>query len=246
MTTPTLARMLYFTLLFTATLPVQAGWWEKGKALLESLDTGDNATTTLGTNEIAAGLREALKVGTGNVVSQLGQTNGYYKDPRAHIPLPDSLASVRDVLEKVGMGDTLNDLELRMNRAAEAAAPKARDMFIDAITNMTLEDAKSIYNGPDDAATRFFQKQMSDPLTAEFTPVVNNSLAQVGAIQSYDQVMSQYQKIPFVPDVKANLSQYVVDHAISTIFDYLATEEAAIRANPAKRTTELLRKVFGR
>ncbi len=245
-----MTRTLTWLLLFMLTPTIaQAGdnWWDKGKQLLEGFGSDDAATTTALSNaDIAAGLREALRVGSDNVVSQLGQTDGYYQDPKAHIPLPDSLNRVRNTLARVGLSEQLDELELRMNRAAEAAAPRARTMFVDAIRNMTLDDARAIYNGPEDAATRYFQKQMSKPLQREFTPVINSSLAEVGAIQTYDQVMNDYQQLPFVPDIKADLSQHVVDHAIGAIFDYLAVEEAAIRANPAKRTTELLRKVFAR
>jgi len=235
------------TLGLLANQPVAAesSWWEQGKALLKGISNSDTSGT-LSQQEIAAGLREALRVGTTNVVEQLGRTNGYYNDPKAHIPLPESLASARDTLAKIGMSDSLDNLELRLNRAAEKAAPRARDMFIEAIKNMSLDDVKQIYNGPEDAATRYFQRQMSQPLTTEFTPVVDNSLSQVGAIRTYDNVMSRYEEIPFVPDIKANLSQHVVDHAIGAIFEYLAVEEEAIRENPAKRTTALLRKVFSR
>ncbi|MCS3903750.1 hypothetical protein J2T55_001781 [Methylohalomonas lacus] len=245
-----MTRTLTWLLLFMLTPMIaqaDGNWWDKGKQMLEGFGSDDAATTgALSNADIAAGLREALRVGSDNVVSQLGQTNGYYEDPKAHIPLPDNLKQVRDALARVGLAEQIDDLELRMNRAAEAAAPKARTMFVDAIRNMTLDDARAIYNGPEDAATRYFQEQMSTPLEREFTPMINNSLAEVGAIQTYDQVMNDYQQLPFVPDIKANLSQHVVDHAIGAIFDYLAVEEAAIRANPAKRTTELLQKVFAR
>ncbi len=223
----------------------EGGWWDRGKSLFDGF-MGSDSAAELTENEIAAGLREALRVGTDNVVTQLGQEGGYYNDPRAHIPLPESLNKARDTLARVGLSDTLDDLELRMNRAAEAAAPKARDLFIDAISDMSLDDVKAIYNGPEDAATRYFQSRMSQPLTEEFTPVVNDSLSQVGAISTYDNFISRYQQIPLMPDIKADLSEHVVDHAITAIFDYLAVEEAAIREDPAKRTTALLRKVFSR
>ncbi|MDZ7735755.1 MAG: DUF4197 domain-containing protein [Gammaproteobacteria bacterium] len=224
-------------------VPAETGWWERGKVLFEDFTGSDSGALT--NTEIASGLREALRVGTGNVVSQLGQRNGYFNDPKAHIPLPDSLNRTRDTLARIGMSDTLDDLELRMNRAAEAAAPRARTMFIEAIRNMTLDDARRIYSGPEDAATRYFQARMSQPLTAEFTPIVNESLAQVGALRTYDDIVNRYRQIPFVPDIRADLSTHVVDHAITAIFDYLAIEEAAIRRDPAKRTTALLQKVFG-
>ena len=134
---------------------------------------------------------------------------------------------------------------LRLNRAAETATPKAKKLFWDAISQMTLDDVNRIYEGPDDAATRYFQGKMSDPLAKEMGPVVNESLSEVGAIKSYDNVMGRYEQIPFVPDVKANISDYVVEKGMDGIFHYLAKEEAAIRNNPVKRTTELLQKVFG-
>jgi hypothetical protein len=142
------------------------------------------------------------------------------------------------------MSAMLDDLEVRLNRAAEVATPKARDLFLQAIADMTLEDAKAIYSGPDDAATRYFQGKMSPPLAEEMSPIVQASLAQVGAVKAYDDVMGRYQALPFVPDAKADLSTYVVEKGMDGIFFYLAQQEAAIRQDPAKRTTELLRKVF--
>ncbi len=110
---------------------------------------------------------------------------------------------------------------------------------------MTLEDVEGIYNGPDDAATRYFQGKMTPPLVERMVPVVNESLAEVGAIRSYDEMMGQYKAVPFVPDVKADLTDYVVEQAMDGLFHYVAKEEAAIRNNPAERTTELLKHVFG-
>jgi len=144
------------------------------------------------------------------------------------------------------MGSMLDDLELKLNRAAEAATPKAKALFLQSIQQMTLEDAQAVYSGPDDAATRYFEDKMSAPLTAEMSPVVSESLSQVGAIAAYDKVMSRYQNVPFAPDVKADLSEYVVSEGIGGIFYYLAKEEAAIRQDPAKRTTDILKKVFGK
>lgn len=139
-----------------------------------------------------------------------------------------------------------DDLELRLNRAAEAAAPRARSVFVQAITDMTLDDVKAIYDGPKDAATQFFRKNMSVPLTESMRPVVDGALADVGAIQAYDQMIGQYKTVPFVPDVKADLTTYVLGKALDALFLYLAREEAAIRENPAKRTTDLLQKVFSK
>ncbi|MDH3331853.1 MAG: DUF4197 domain-containing protein, partial [Desulfobulbaceae bacterium] len=194
---------------------------------------------------IGAGLKEALLVGSQNVVSQLGRPDGFNLDPAIHIPLPQQLNNVKSLLGKVGMSSMLDDLELKLNRAAEVATPKAKELFAQAISEMTFEDVMNIYNGPDDAATRYFQEKMTPPLAREMQPVVDQSLAEVGAVQAYDNVMGEYRGIPFVPDVKADLTSYVVEKGMDGIFHYIALEEAAIRQNPAKRTTELLQRVFG-
>jgi hypothetical protein len=152
---------------------------------------------------------------------------------------------VQAALNKVGMSSMVDDLELRLNRAAEAATPKAKKLFGDAIQEMTMDDVKTIYQGPDDAATSYFKEKMSKPLAEEMKPIVKESLAEVGAIQSYEKMMGQYKSLPFVPDVKADLTDHVLDKGMDGIFYYMAKEEAAIRKNPVKRTTELLRKVFG-
>ncbi|PLX97714.1 MAG: DUF4197 domain-containing protein [Desulfuromonas sp.] len=218
----------------------QARLWQQGTDILNAAV----AERPLTTDEIGQGLKEALKVGTGNVVIQLGRKDGFNLDPVIHIPLPDKLVKVQTALDKVGLSYLLNDLELKLNRAAELAAPKARALFWQSIYEMTFNDIMSIYNGPDDAATRYFQNRMTPGLIVEMRPVVSASLAQVGAIQAYDRAIGKYRALPFVPDVKADLTSYVIEQGISGIFFYLAREEQAIRRNPANRTTELLQRVF--
>lgn len=195
--------------------------------------------------EIGLGLKDALKVGSERVVNLLGVENGFNSNPDVHIPLPKTLRKVQSALKSVGMSGLADDVELRLNRAAEAAVPKAKTLFWDAITGMTLDDVMGIYKGPPDSATRYFQGKMSTPLAGEMRPVVDGALAEVGAIAAYDNMMGQYKSIPFVPDVKANLTDHVIAKAMDGLFLYLAKEETAIRENPAKRSTDLLRKVFG-
>lgn len=222
----------------------QGSLFDKAKGALKGMGGTAPGGAGLGSDEIAAGLREALKVGTERVVGQVGATDGFNADPTIHIPLPGALKNVQQVLRKVGKAELADDLELRLNRAAEAAAPEAKQLFWQAISEMTLDDVEGIYKGPDDAATRYFQQKMTPALAKRMSPIVDHTLADVGAIQSYDTMMARYQAMPFVPDVKANLTEYVVDKAMDGIFHYVAKEEAAIRHNPAKRTTELLQKVF--
>lgn len=222
-----------------------AGWWDKGVDILKSIGT-DEAPAELTLEEIGAGLKEALQVGSENVVRQLGRTDGFNLDSNIHIPLPDSLDKVKTMLTKVGMSRLFEDLELKLNRAAETATPKARQLFLNAISQMTFDDIRKIYDGPDDAATQYFRQTMTPDLTEEMRPVIDDSLSQVGAVQAYDNMMSQYKSLPFVPDVKADLTNHVIEKGMDGIFYYMAKEEAAIRKDPVKRTTELLQKVFTR
>lgn len=222
-----------------------AGWLDKGTELLKSLGGSDTARE-LTVEEIGSGLKEALRVGSETVVQQLGAVDGFNNDAQIHIPLPDSLNYVKTMLSKVGMSALFEDLELRLNRAAEAATPKAKQLFFDAIAQMTLEDVKGIYNGPDDAATQFFKAKMSPQLAEEMKPVIEDTLMEVGAVRAYDNMMKEYTAIPFVPDVKADLTGHVIEKGMDGIFYYIAKEEAAIRKDPMKRTTELLEKVFTR
>ena len=220
-----------------------AGWLDK---LKEMVSGGDEKQQTISTEDIGGGLKEALRVGTETVVSSLGATDGFNLDPQIRIPLPQQLGQVKKVLGKIGMDSMLVDLETRLNRAAEIATPKAKQFFIGAINDMTLDDVMAIYNGPEDSATQYFKSKMSGPLAIEMKPVVDESLADVGAASSYDAAMERYNSVPFVPKVDADLSDYVVEKGMDGIFYYLAKEEAAIRQDPAKRTTELLKLVFGK
>lgn len=220
---------------------LSADWLSKLKDSLGKKNTDQS----LSTDEVGGGLKEALRVGTDTVVGNLGQAGGFDLDPQIHIPLPKQLDSARKLLGKLGMDSMLVDLETKLNEAAEIATPKAKQLFLDAINEMTLDDVMAIYKGPDDAATQYFRSKMSAPLALEMKPVVDNSLEGVGAIQLFDSTMKQYSEIPFAPKINLDLGDYVVEKGMDGIFYYLAKEEAAIRNNPAKRTTELLKTVFG-
>ncbi|MBW2675473.1 MAG: DUF4197 domain-containing protein [Deltaproteobacteria bacterium] len=237
---------IFLAAVFLLACPAQAGntWLDKGTNLLKTV-TGKSQQTGATVEEIGAGLKDALRVGSERVVSRLGRVNGFNSDSDVHIPLPKQLNTVKSALEKIGMSGSLKDLELKLNRAAEAATPKAKRLFRQAIAEMKFDDVRAIYEGPQDAATRYFRGRMSPSLAREMRPVVRRSLASVGAVQAYDGVMKRYRSIPLVPEVKADLTDYVVEKGIDGINHYMAQEEAAIRGNPAKRTTELLRRVFG-
>lgn len=245
-------RCIFFMLLaalvfFSPSQDLKAqSWLEQGKKALEQMTSSPEQDEELSTDTVGQGLKEALKVGTASVVEKLGQPGGFFNHPELHIPLPASLDRVQSVLNKVGASSMLDELELKLNQAAERATPKAKDMFWEAISQMTFEDVMSIYNGPDDAATRYLQDKMSVPLASEMKPTVQDTLSQVGAVQSYNQIMNKYNSIPLVPEVDADLTTYTLDKTLDGIFSLLAQEEAAIRKEPAKQTTELLKTVFGR
>lgn len=232
-------------LLFGIVTTARSGWLEKGTSILKSISGDKETAAALTAGDIASAFKEALHIGTENVVAQLGRSDGFNADSAIRILLPEKFETVRSALSKVGMSRSLDDLELKLNRAAEAATPKAKALFWDAITAMTFEDVQTIYKGPEDSATQYFKGKMTPALTEEMQPIIADSLSQVGAIQTYDRVMGQYQSIPFVPDVKADLTAHVIEKSLDGIFHYVAKEEAAIRQNPLRQTTDLLKRVFG-
>ena len=215
-------------------------WWKK------ILGDNNKSTSALSNDEIGSAFKQALSIGAKNVVSQLGETDGFNADDAIHIPLPKNLTKVRKILKKVGMSAMVDDLEVKLNRAAEVATPVAKDLFVQSIKDMTFDDVKKIYSGPDDSATQYFKEKMSLSLSEKMNPIVEDSLANVGAVQSLNSVMTKYDKIPFVSSVKPDLTSYVVEKGMDGIFYYLAKQEAEIRKNPLKQTTALLKKVFGK
>lgn len=199
----------------------------------------------LGQNEIALGLKEALKVGTDRVVDDLGQVDGFNADPKVHIPLPKVLAQAQSSLRLIGAAGLVDDLELRINRAAEQATPVAKDIFWQAITGLTFEDVNAIYQGPNDAATQYLDRTTRGSLTDAMRPIIDNALAEAGAVAAYDSIIERAQVATFLPDLKTDLTNHVLGRAMDGMFAYLANEEAAIREDPLKRTTALLKRVFG-
>lgn len=235
----------------TFTQQAHADWFSKGLEFLKG-DSDDSSSTISSISEsllsddtIVDAFKQALEIGSEKVSSQLGAADGFNADELIHIPLPENLQKASSALEKIGMSSFTDDLELKLNRAAEAAAPQAKEVFISAIQSMNFEDVQAIYKGPSDSATQFFKANMTEELTAKMTPIINQSLSEVGAISAYDSFISQYDSIPFMPDLKDNLNTYVLEKGLDGIFHYLAEEEAAIRENPLERTTELLQQVFG-
>jgi len=206
-------------------------WMQQANDMMGSFGSGSKKTASpastaapaLSSSDMIAGLKDALRVGSERVVNKLGKADGFNADPAIHIPLPDQLKQVKSALASIGMGSLTDDLELKLNRAAEAATPKAKRIFGNAIRNMNLTDAKKILTGPKDAATQYSKGKMSAPLAREMRPVIEKAMTKVGAVNAYDAVVKKYQSLPFMPDVKANLTQYVIDGGLAGIFHYMAT-----------------------
>ena len=196
--------------------------------------------------EIDAGLRQALEIGTERVASQIGVADGYWRDPQIQIPLPGRLGQVQNELSKVGLSGPLDDLQLRMNRAAEDAVPAGKRIVIDAVQSITIEDAVGILRGGDTAATEFLRGRTEVGLRQTFTPFVENALASSGAYRALDSVTSNQPLLAIAAtDYKSDLTTHAVQFGLDGLFNYLAVEEKKIRENPVARTTELLRRVFG-
>jgi hypothetical protein len=210
--------------------------------------TGAGSTGTgLSQGEIGLGLKDALKIASQRVVGRVGKTDGYNGDPAIRIPLPEALQKIEGPLQAVGASGMLDDLRLKMNRAAEQAAPKALNIFVDAASKMTFDDARAILTGPQDSATQYFRRTTSDSLTNSFHPVVDTALSGVGAVVTLNAVQTKAKGIPFIGQSigSFNLTDFTVGKALDGLFHYLAEEETAIRTNPAARTTNLLKRIFG-
>ncbi|HEQ72089.1 MAG TPA: DUF4197 domain-containing protein [Spirochaetia bacterium] len=194
---------------------------------------------------VIAGLKEALRIGTQNAVDIVSKVNGYYKNPRITIPLPQELQDVSDVLKKLGLKKKVEEFIQTMNRAAEEAAPKAVDIFVDAIADMSIQDAMGILRGKDNEATLYFERKTRGRLYNIFKPIVRRVLNDVGVTRIYKFIIDTYNSVPGTPRVDFDLEDYVTNKALDGLFTMIADEEKKIRKDPAARVTELLRKVFG-
>lgn len=201
--------------------------------------------SSLTQEDAAAGLKEALIKGISNGADLVSRLDGYYKNPEIKIPFPAEAKQVESKLRTVGLGKQADDVILSVNRAAEDAATEAKPVFIAAIKGMTFSDAVSIVRGDERAATTYLQRTTTPELVTKFTPIIKSSLEKVNATKYWETAMTSYNKIPFITKVNPNLTEYVTQKAIEGLFIMIAKEELSIRKDPAARTSELLKKVFG-
>jgi len=199
----------------------------------------------LSNKEASGGLKEALIVGAGKAVSKLGATDGFLGNPQVKIPLPDGMQKVEKTMRMFGMGKQADDLVLKMNRAAEAAAPEAKALLVDAVKKMSVQDAKGILTGGDDAATQYFKKTTSGPMAEKFLPIVKKITENVQLAQQYNKYAELGSKYGMVKKEQANVEQYVTQKTLDGVYLMMAQEEKAIRENPMGQASNLLKKVFG-
>jgi hypothetical protein len=196
------------------------------------------------TQEQIESLKQALTQGAQTAVSNLAKKDGYLGNNKVRIPLPDSLNKADKAMRRIGMGKYPDELITSMNRAAEAAVPEAKKLFVGAIKKMTVSDAKGILTGSNDAATRYFRKNTETQLDARFKPIVGKAMKKVKLAQTYDRFAGKGAKFGLVDKRDANLENYITRKAMNGLFLMMAEQEKDIRAHPLQATGELAKKIF--
>ncbi len=213
--------------------------------LLKKVTGGKKGKDSLSTNEVAAGLKEALSKGVTNGTTKLSSVDGFFKDAAIKILMPPEAEKVESTLRGIGLGKQVDDAILSMNRAAEDAAKSAAPIFLDAIKQMSFADAWGILSGGDTAATGYLRSKTTASLTTAFRPVIEGALEKTGATKYWTTVFTSYNKFS-LKKVNPDLAAYVTDKALSGIFYEVAQEEKLIRKDPLAQTSDLLKKVFGK
>ena len=199
----------------------------------------------LSDSKIVAGLKEALQIGTGNAINLTGRVDGFFKNAAIKILLPKQLDTLAKGLRIAGQGPMVDEFTLSMNRAAEKAAPEARKIFVDAVKQMSFEDARKILFGNDTAATEYFKAKTSTRIVTAFRPIIEKSMNEVGATRQYKELIGRFQTLPFARSQSLDIDQYVVNKSLDGLFYMVGEEEKKIRKDPLARVTSILKDVFG-
>jgi hypothetical protein len=197
-------------------------------------------------DQVAGGLKDALKQGVTKGVNTLSVRDGFLKNMAVKILFPPEAQKVEQRLRALGLNGMVDNAIEKLNRAAEDAAVGAKDIFVEAIVGMTISDAMNILMGEKNACTNYLKKTTSNALYQKFNPVIKNSLNKVGALTAWNEVVSRYNQIPLIEKVNPNLDDYVTKKAIDGVFSMVEKEEGEIRNNPISRGTELMKKVFAK
>jgi len=201
-------------------------------------------TNVINTVDISAGLKEALNKGVTEQVSKLTIIDGFYKNEAVKILIPEELQRVDTTLRKLGMGSLVDDGIKSLNRAAEDAVKESTPIFVNAIKNISISDAKGILLGNESAATSYLKDSTTKELYAKFNPVVQESIGKVGADVIWNSIIKKYNTIPLVNKVNPDISDYVTTKAMEGVFKMIAVEEKNIREKLTSRNSDLLKSVF--
>lgn len=249
-------KLTITTLLLSAAIATNsyAGWNDlvesakkSGAELIKQPSTSNSAVSgsSLSSDTLINGLREALVVGSERAIKLISADGGFLNDPQIRVPMPTGLDQLAGPLRKFGMSKQVDQFEQSINRAAERAAPQATAILVDNIRNMSFEDARKIYEGSDDAATQYFRQKAGPQIAALFKPEIDSALGEVGATKYYNNLATQAAELPLIgKKVDGDLTNHVTNAALDGLFLKLATEEKLIRENPAARTTDLLKKLW--
>ena len=195
--------------------------------------------------QATSGLKEALIVGAGKAINNLGSPDGFFGNPLVKIPLPDGMQKAEKAMRMFGMGKQADDLVLKMNRAAELAVPEAKTLLVNAVKKMSVTDAKNILTGGEDAATQYFKTATSGPMAEKFLPIVKKATENVELAQQYNKYAEMGSKYGMVKKEQANVEQYVTQKTLDGVYLMMAEEEKGIRRDPMGQASKLLKKVFG-
>lgn len=195
--------------------------------------------------EAGLGVKEALNNGISSAVSFLNKPDAFFKSELYKVLLPPDAKKMEKTLRDIGMGKMCDDAIEAINRGAEDAVGFATPIFVDAIKQMTVTDALKLVTGGNNSITNFFREKTSAKLKEAFLPVIQSSLDKVNATKYYGDAVNRYNKVPLVKKMNPDLADHVADKTLFALFDRIGVEEANIRSNPAARTSDLLKKVFG-
>jgi hypothetical protein len=238
------AIYLSFSMILFTTFTSLAQFDKLKKDINKKIESTTASSVELSEEEVGSGLKETLILGVEKGVDQLSKPDGFFKDPAIKIPLPQEANIVEYKLRSVGQDKIVDETIESINRAAEDATTAAKEIFVTAIKGMSIDDAMSILQGEDNAATLFLDKETRASLIREFKPIVQASLDKVGATKNWNILFTNYNKLPFVKKVNPDLVEYATTKAIDGLFIQIAKEELKIRQDPAARVTDLLKKVF--
>lgn len=221
-------RILFVLICLVSTAPAYSA----------SLDQLTNA-------DAASGLKQALTEASAAAVAKLGVENGYLGNPKVKIPLPPSLQRVEGAMRVMGMRRQADELVVTMNRAAEAAAPEAKALLVEAVKKMTVQDAKQILTGGDTAATQYFRRTTEKQLTDRYLPIVKKATDRVGLAQQYNSIAGQGAALGLVKEDQATVERYVTAKALDGLYLMIGEQERAFRQNPLGASSDIVKKVFG-